>query len=100
MLFHYLDIIKNNFIQYRMSIAGILNTFIQDMPKNAEAMSEIVDNFDKEKYKEVIDFARYANGGRPINNVRTKRIKEWFNPLILYENIILKDFFILKIKEE
>ena len=76
MLFHYLDIIKNNFIQYRMSTAGILNTFIQDMPKNAEAMSEIVDNFDKEKYKEVIDFARYANGGRPINNVRTKRIKE------------------------
>lgn len=78
-LFHYLTIAKENNMKYKCSTAGILNAFVQDMPKNAEAMSKIVDNFDKEKYKEVIDFARYANGGRPIKDtpqVRTKRIKK------------------------
>ena len=66
-------------MKYRYSVAGILSTFVQDMPKNAEAMSQIIDNFDKEKYKEVVDFAKYANGGRSINStpqIRTKRIKK------------------------
>ena len=78
-LFHYLNIIKENNMKYRYSVAGILSTFVQDMPKNAEAMSQIIDNFDKEKYKEVVDFAKYANGGRSINStpqIRTKRIKK------------------------
>ena len=75
-LFHYLNVVKENNMKYKNSTAGILTMLVQDMPKNAEAMSEIVDNFDKEKYKEVIDFAKYANGGRPINNIRTKRVKK------------------------
>ena len=65
-LFHYLNIMKEAKIRYKTSAAAMIQTFIQDMPKNAEAMSEIVDNFDKEKYKEVVDFAQYANGGRPL----------------------------------
>ena len=80
-LFHYLNVAKENRMKYNNSFAGIFSMFVQDMPRNAEAMSEIVDNFDKEKYKEVIDFARYANGGRPItnnsnNSIRTKKIKQ------------------------
>lgn len=65
-LFHYLNIMKEAKIKYKTSAAAMIQTFIQDMPKNAEAMSEIVDNFDKEKYKEVVEFAQYANGGRPL----------------------------------
>ena len=65
-LFHYLNIMKEAKMRYKTSAAAMIQTFIQDMPKNAEAMSEIVDNFDKEKYKEVVDFAQYANGGRPL----------------------------------
>ena len=65
-LFHYLNIMKEAKMRYKTSAAAMIQTFIQDMPKNAEAMSEIVDNFDKEKYKEVVEFAQYANGGRPL----------------------------------
>jgi len=65
-LFHYLNIMKDIKMKYKTSAAAMVQTFIQDMPRNAAAMSEIVDNFDKEKYKEVVEFAKYANGGRPI----------------------------------
>lgn len=65
-LFHYLNIMKEAKMRYKTSAAAMIQTFIQDMPKNAETMSEIVDNFDKEKYKEVVEFAQYANGGRPL----------------------------------
>lgn len=65
-LFHYLNIMKDIKMRYKTSAAAMVQTFVQDMPRNAAAMSEIVDNFDKEKYKEVVEFAKYANGGRPI----------------------------------
>ena len=65
-LFHYLNIMKDIKMKYKTSAAAMVQTFVQDMPRNAAAMSEIVDNFDKEKYKEVVEFAKYANGGRPI----------------------------------
>lgn len=51
---------------YRNSAVALLQTFIQDMPKNAAAAAKIVDNFDENKYKRVIDFANSANGNRPI----------------------------------
>ena len=66
-LVYYLNLTKQNKLKYKNSVIGLLQTFVQDMPRNAEAMSEIVNNFDKEKYKEVIEFARYANGGRPLD---------------------------------
>lgn len=65
-LFDYLNIMKESNFKYKNSVSALLQTFIQDMPKNAEAAAKIVDSFDKEKYKEVIDFAKYANGDRSI----------------------------------
>lgn len=65
-LITFLSKIKENNVSYKHSAAALLSTFIQDMPKNAEVMSQIVDNFDKDKYKEVVEFAQNANGGRPI----------------------------------
>lgn len=55
-------------MKYNSTIAGVINNFIEDLPKNAEAAKDIVENFDKEKFQEVINFAQAANGGRPITD--------------------------------
>lgn len=51
----------------RTSIGAVIAKLIDDLPTNAEAAAKIVDNFDSNQFKNVIDFARYANGGRDIN---------------------------------
>lgn len=51
---------------YRSTMASVVQKFIDDLPANAEAAQQIVDNFDPEKFQSVIDFAKAANGGRPI----------------------------------
>lgn len=61
-----LDSMRANQEMFRRSAAALLQSFIQDLPANAEVASKIVDSFDKDKYKEVVEFAQYANGGRPI----------------------------------
>lgn len=53
--------------KYRTSAAAVLQSIINDLPKNAEAAADIVNSFDKEKYQAVIDFAKSANGGKEIN---------------------------------
>lgn len=65
-LMSYLKIVKANNEKYKTSAAAVLQSFIQDLPKNAQAAADIVDNFDKEKYKNVVEFAKSANGNRPI----------------------------------
>jgi hypothetical protein len=52
---------------YRNSAAALLQSVINDLPRNAQAAAEIVNNFNKEDYQAVIDFATAANGGRNIN---------------------------------
>lgn len=66
-LVKYLDIMKNENLKYKNTAAAVLSRIIQDLPKNAEAAKEIMDQFDPEKYQEVINFAAAANGGRNIN---------------------------------
>lgn len=65
-LVDYLRLIKLDNQRFYSSAAALLQSFIQDLPKNAQAAKDIVDNFDKEKYKEVVQFAQYANGNRPL----------------------------------
>ena len=60
---------KDN-LKYKSSAGSVLNSLIYDLPKNAEVAAQIVDNFDKEKYQAVVDFATAANGGR---NIETNR---------------------------
>ena len=55
-----------NELQYNTTAAAIISSLIEDLPKNAEAAANIVNNFDKTKYQSVIDFAKAANGGRDI----------------------------------
>ncbi len=65
-LLDYLESMKRANVKYRNGAAALLQTFIQDMPKNAAAAAEIVNNFDQNKYKQVVDFAKAANGNRPL----------------------------------
>ena len=52
--------------KYNMSFIGTMRRLIGDMSVNADEIQKIVDNFDKEKFQEVINFAKAANGGRDI----------------------------------
>lgn len=61
-----IDETVEDLMRYRGTAAAVVNSFIQDLPRNAEIAKEIVDNFDPEKYKEVVEFAKAANGGRSI----------------------------------
>ena len=64
--------VANN-MAFRNTAAGVISKLIDDLPKNAEAARSIVDNFDPQKFQEVIDFATAANGGR---NIFTKMLAE------------------------
>lgn len=65
-LLTYLKELRDANNSYRNSAAALIQSFIQDLPRNAAAAANIVDNFDKEKYQNVLDFAKAANGDRPI----------------------------------
>lgn len=52
---------KKEITEYNRSISGLLQSFITDLPKQVEAMQNIIENFDKNKYQEVINFAKAAN---------------------------------------
>ena len=66
-LFAQLEAIKEASFRNRLSVSSVINQLINDLPDNAEAAAKIVDNFNPNQYKAVVDFARYANGGRDIN---------------------------------
>ena len=52
--------------KYKTTFAGMVGKFINDLPAQADAAMKIVENFDPNKFQEVIAFAQAANGGRPI----------------------------------
>lgn len=66
-LFALLNTMKENNIKQRSSVGEIINRLIDDLPSNAEAAAKIVESFRPEQFQQVVDFARYANGGRDIN---------------------------------
>lgn len=66
-LFNMLDETKREITDYHHTMVSLVQNLITDMPKQAEAMSKILDNFDPDKYQNVINFAKAANGGREIS---------------------------------
>lgn len=66
-LFEQLNAIKEASIYSRTNIGSIINQLIENLPANAETAAKIVENFNPEQFKAVVDFATYANGGRNIN---------------------------------
>lgn len=69
-LMDYIEELKTTILHYRNTAGAVLQSIIQDLPKNAQAAADIVQNFDPNKYQAVIDFATAANGGR---NIETNR---------------------------
>jgi len=65
-LFNNICELKTDREDYNKSLNGIIQNLIETLPLRAEEMSEILNNFDKEKFKEVMDFAKAANGGRDL----------------------------------
>ena len=65
-LFTFMDEIMLNTLNYTNTAGAVIQSIINDLPKNAKIAKDIVDSFDKEKYQEVIEFAKAANGNRPI----------------------------------
>ena len=65
-LFEQLNAIKEASFRNRTSAGAVINSLIDDLPANAEAAAKIVESFDPKQFKQVIDFATYANGGRNI----------------------------------
>ena len=57
---------EEDIYKYQKSIGGIISEIIEQLPIRAEQMQEIVNNFDPEKFQNVINFAKSANGNRPI----------------------------------
>lgn len=50
--------LEKDMAKYNNSVAGILESVISSLPANAKAAAEIVEQFDPQKYLEVIDFAK------------------------------------------
>ena len=55
-----------NKTKYKSTVASVINSFIEQLPINAENAEDIIKNFDPEKFQQVIAFARAANGDRPV----------------------------------
>ena len=55
-----------NKTKYRSTLASVINGFIEQLPINAEEAGEIIKNFNPEQFQQVIQFARAANGNRPV----------------------------------
>ena len=65
-LYTYIMKYQEDVLDYRNTAGAVLQSVIQDLPKNAQMAADIVNNFDKSKYQAVVDFATAANGGRNI----------------------------------
>lgn len=66
LLFDTLQIMKKANTKYKNSVASVLNSFVQDLPKNAESAMNIMQNFNPDDYKEIQNFVEKANANRPI----------------------------------
>lgn len=65
-LYHMINRYVEDGLKYNMTAASIIKTFITDLPKQAAAANEIVEKFNPENFKAVLNFAKAANGGRDI----------------------------------
>ena len=74
-LFDQIAELKATMEKSKSSVTGVIANIIEDLPANAEAAAKIVENFDPSQFQAVVDFARYANGGRDINTNQPVDIK-------------------------
>lgn len=56
----------SNQLKYNTTAAALVKSLIQDLPTQAQAAMDIVNQFDPDKFQAVKSFAEAANGNRPI----------------------------------
>lgn len=66
LLFEYMDEIIEETMYFRTSLPSLLNDIITTLPEKAKDAVEALNNFDPEKYQELIAFAKSVNGDREI----------------------------------
>jgi hypothetical protein len=66
-LMTYIEELQEMFLYYRNTAGAVIQSIIQDLPKNAQVAADIVESFNPSQYQAVMDFAMAANGGRNIN---------------------------------
>lgn len=69
-LFQMMQDTVGDYMNYSITAGAVIQSLINDLPKNAEAAAKIVDSFNPEKYRQVIQFAEAANGDRPLRGLR------------------------------
>ena len=53
-------------LTYKTTVAYLLNSFLGDMPEKINNIQTMMDQIDKEKFTNAINFAKALNGGRDI----------------------------------
>ena len=62
----YIEILKDDYIEYEESLNGTIQNFMSSVSEKSKQMSEIMKDFDINQFTEVLNFAKAANGGRDI----------------------------------
>lgn len=57
---------ENDILNYQNTVAGMISNIIENLPIRAEEMQKIVDNFDPDKFENVLNFARSVNNGKLV----------------------------------
>lgn len=57
---------ERDILDYQNTIAGVISNIIENLPIQADEMQKIVDNFDPEKFENVLNFAKSVNNGKLI----------------------------------
>lgn len=57
-LYNSLEAIKTEIVKYNTTAQATIRTFIEDLPKKTQETADIINNFDKEKFSEVMNFAK------------------------------------------
>lgn len=65
-LYTYITEVEEDTLNYKNTISGTIREIIDNLPIKADEMQQIVDNFDPEKFQNVLNFAKVANGNRDI----------------------------------
>lgn len=65
-LYNYLMECSVQLTNHNRSVTTLVTSLINDLPAQMAEAAKIVETFDPEQFKAVVDFARAANGGRDI----------------------------------
>lgn len=65
-MYDYIKTFAENDMKYSGKIGAAIENFVTELPVAMEKVAKIAENFDMSQFQNVVDFARAANGDRPI----------------------------------